>query len=105
MENVSDQTFRRFRQELKLDPETSADQLAHLVDAIKEIIRNEGGVITSNTIFFKSTGGPGHSVFMEYFVGIMMAYADFCALNQKINLAVVEKMDELGIKQLSHAVS
>lgn len=101
LENVSDQTFRRFRQEIRLAPETTAQQLNQLVDAIKEIIAGEGATITSNTIFFKTTGNQGHTIFMEYFVGISMAYADFCILNQKINLAVVTKMEELQIKQSS----
>ena len=105
MENVSDQTFRRFRQELRLDPAASADQLSQLVEAIKEMMRKHGAVITSHTIFLKSTGAPGHAVFMEYFVGIQMAYADFCALNQQINLEIVQKMEALDIKQLSHAVN
>lgn len=101
LENVSNQTFRRFRQEIRLDPETTAMQLQSLVDGIKTIIKAEGATISSNTIFFKTTGNQGHTVFMEYFVSISMTYADFCGLNQKINLAIVSKMDELGIKQAS----
>jgi len=101
MENVSNQTFRRFRQEIRLAPQTTAPQLDQLVTAIKAIVKEEGATITSNTIFFKSTGNQGHTIYMEYFVSISMAYADFCVLNQKINLAIVAQMDELQIKQSS----
>ena len=99
MENVSNQTFRRFRQELNLTAESTAEQLQGLVDAIKMIIQDQGDIITASTVFFKTTGNQGHVVFMEYFVGIAMSYADFCTLNQKINLEVVAAMQKSGIRQ------
>lgn len=100
LENVSNQTFRRFRQEIRLAPAATAGQLEEFVKAIKEIILAQGVTITSHTIFLKNTGNQGHIIFMEYFVSISMTYADFCALNQKINLAIVTKMEALALEQV-----
>jgi len=99
LENVSNQTFRRYRQEIKLAPAATTLQLENFVQAVREIILDQGAKVTSHTIFFKSTGNPGHIIFMEYFVSISMPYADFCALNQKINLAMVAKMEAMAIPQ------
>jgi MscS family membrane protein len=99
LENVSNQTFRRFRQEIRLAANSAAPQIEQLVTAIKDIIRAEGATITSNNIFFKNTGNQGNIIYMEYFVSISMPYADFCVLNQKINLAIVAKMEELQLQQ------
>ena len=63
------------------------------------MIQAEGITITSSTVFLKNTGNQGHVVFMEYFVSISMTYADFCVLNQKLNLAIVRKMDALQLRQ------
>jgi len=99
LENVSNQTFRRFRQELRLMADSGAPQIEALVTAVKGIILAEGAKMTSHNVFFKNTGNQGNIIYMEYFVSINMSYADFCQLNQKINLAIVAKMEELQLRQ------
>ncbi|SEA07729.1 MscS family membrane protein [Arachidicoccus rhizosphaerae] len=100
LENVSNQTFRRFRQEIRLIPGSQADQLEAFVKAIKDILKEQGNTITSNTVYLKNTGNQGHIIYMEYFVSISMTSADFYKLNEKINLSVISKMEQLQLQQV-----
>lgn len=105
LENVSNQTFRRFKQELKLAPVTLPEKLNALVSAVKARLEaDHPDLITSYNVFFKSTGDGSHVIYMEYFVEIALPYADFCLLNQRINLDIVGQMQSLDIEMAAAMV-
>lgn len=101
LENVSNQTLRRFTQNLLLVPETPPEKIDALVKDIREILASQApNPFTSSLVFFKTTGSVAHTVYMEYYVSISMSYNDFCMLNQKVNLEITKKMQEEGIEMV-----
>lgn len=98
LENISNQTFRRFTQNIHVAAGATNSQISGLVADIRSLLDVKlENPITSYNVFFKRTGNQANMVYMEYFVSISMSFADFCVLNQEVNLSVVDKMQDRGL--------
>lgn len=98
LENVSNQTFRKFSQILELDLSTKPEDIRKLIDAILELLKsNASNGVTNITVYFQQTGINSHKVYMEYFAQNNIALSRFQELNQEINLALIGIINTLKI--------
>lgn len=99
LENISNQTFRRFTQNMHIATGATNGQIAEFVTSIRALLEGKlNNPLTSYNVFFKETGTQANIIYMEYFVSISLVYADFCALNQEINLAIVGEVQDHGLE-------
>ena len=99
LENVSNQTYRKFSQTLELDLDTKPQAIEQLCAAILELLKSQASdSIVMPTVYCKSTGVNSHKIYMEYFGQMNMTYAQFIALVQKNNLRITGLIQNSGIR-------
>lgn len=99
LENVSNQTYRKFSQTLELDLDTKPEAVEKLCTDILNLLKAAASdSIVMPTVYFKSTGVNSHKIYMEYFGQMNMTYAQFIALVQRNNLRITELIQNSGIR-------
>lgn len=95
--NFSKRGSRRVKFNLGLVYSTKADQVKLAVEEITKILSENAHVDPSNiTVRFNSFGDSSLDIFISYHL-LTTEYAKYMALKEDNNLAVMEKLDELGI--------
>jgi len=96
LDNLSLRTFRRGVLNLELHPQTSREQLNQLLPALTNLLKQNKQVDTS-TILLTDINKDAFIVQAEYFV-LAGTQETFNNVKQEFNLAVINLVDELGIK-------
>lgn len=100
LDNVSLQSQRRAFVQLELSANTTALQLDQLVLRIENLMQQRRDRIESHTVFLQDIVKNSYIVSIEFFTAPIPA-ADFNQLRQRINLSVIELMDEMNIRLAS----
>ncbi|MBL7698436.1 MAG: mechanosensitive ion channel [Chitinophagaceae bacterium] len=97
LDNVSLQSQRRAFVQLEVSPHTTALQLDQLVLRIQNLMQQRKDRIENFTVFLQDIVKNTFVISVEYFTA-PIPVADFNELRQRINLGIVEVMDEMSIK-------
>lgn len=91
LENTSDQTRRRFNMTMELDINSSKEKMQQFLQKIREILKMEQNIIQDDSIsvYFTETGTKSNKIFIEYFTWMNISFAQFRALNERINLEII----------------
>lgn len=97
IDNWSKMPKRRVAQTVGVTYETTADEIERAVDAIREIVTNDEGVDKEFIVVqFTDFGDSSLNILLYYFT-VATAFADHLATKQRINVAVMRKLDEMGL--------
>jgi MscS family membrane protein len=97
IDNFSRMPKRHVRQIIGVTYETNADRMEQALRAIREILANEDGVDNDLCIVrFTDFGDSSLDILVNYFTTVT-AWDDHLAIREKINLAIMRKLDELGL--------
>lgn len=99
LENVSDQTRRRFTQVLEMSIRTSEQKMRAFIDAIRSIIASHEDVINdeSLSVYFTEAGVNANKISIEYFTWMNISFPAFRKLNEDINLEILQKAAEMDV--------
>lgn len=97
IDNWSKMPKRRVSQIVGVTYETTADEIERAVDAIREIVTNDEGVDKEFIVVqFTDFGDSSLNILLYYFT-VATAFADHLVTKQRINVAVMRKLDEMGL--------
>lgn len=98
LENISNQTYRRFSQMLELDLDTKPEAIEQLCEAILDLLKAEvaDGIVLP-TVYFKETGVNSQKIYMEYFGTMNLTLAVFRQQVQENNLKITKLIQSAGI--------
>ena len=97
IDNWSKMPKRRVSQIVGVTYETTADEIERAVDAIREIVANDEGVDKEFIVVqFTDFGESSLNILLYYFT-VATAFADHLVTKQRINVAVMRKLDEMGL--------
>lgn len=97
MDNISLQTQRRAFVQLEIHADTPHEMVNQLIYGIEELMLRRKDKIESHTVFLADIVKNAYVVSIEFFTATIPA-SDFNVLRQYINLAIIELMEERGIK-------
>ena len=97
IDNWSKMPKRRVYQTVGVTYETSAEQMEQAVAAIREIVENDEGVDKGFIVIrFTEFGDSSLNILIYYFTKDV-AFADHVATKERINLAVMSKLSDMGL--------
>jgi MscS family membrane protein len=97
IDNCSKMPKRRVYQTVGVTYETTADQMDQAVRAIREIVKNDSGVDTEFIVISFTDFGDSSLNILVYYFTKDIAFADHVATKERINLAIMHKLDEMGL--------
>ena len=97
MDNLSLRTQRRSFVQLELHSSTNHEQIDQLVLSIERIFQLRRTDIESYTVFLSDINKNAFVIHVEFFTATIPV-ADFNALRQQMNLAIIQKLEDLDIK-------
>jgi len=100
MDNLSLRTQRKAVVQLELNSETSHEQVHQFILGIERIIQEKKDRIENYTVYLSDINKNAFFVPVEFFTA-PIAVADFNALRQEVNLAIIELMREMEIRLAS----
>lgn len=100
LDNVSLQSQRRAALQLELSAQTTALQLDQLVLRIENLMQQRKDRIENHTVFLQDIVKNTFLISIEYFTA-PIPVADFNELRQRVNLTIIEIMNEMNIKLAS----
>ena len=97
VDNWSKMPKRRVKQTVGVTYETTPDQMEQAVKAIREIVENDDGVDKGFIVVrFTDFADSSLNILVYYFTKTV-GLADHLATKERINLAIMRKIDELGL--------
>jgi MscS family membrane protein len=100
LDNTSLQTQRRAFVQLEVSAQTTAEQLQQLVIRIENLMQQRNDRIESYTVFVQDIVKNTYWLSIEFFTAPIPT-ADFNELRQRMNLSIIELMNEMNIKLAS----
>lgn len=100
MDNLSLRTQRRAFVQLELSADTPKQTLGQLVPAIRNELDLRGDKIESASVFLSDITKNTYVVQVEFFTA-PIPIADFNALRQEVNLAIIQLMEDMSIRLAS----
>jgi len=97
IDNRSKMPKRRVYQTIGLTYETTADQMQQAVKAIREIIENDDGVDQEYIVVRFSDFADSSLNITVYYFTKPTAFADHMMVKERINLAIMRAIDDLGL--------
>ncbi len=97
MDNITLQTQRRAFVQLEISSETPHEVVNQLVYSIEELMQRRKDKVENYTVFLADIVKNTYVVTVEFFTATIPA-ADFNDLRQQVNLAIIEMMEERGVK-------
>ena len=97
IDNWSRMPKRRVSQTVRLPLDTTPEKLTQAVDAIREIVQSDEGVHEGfKLVCFTDFGESSLDILLYYFTAAT-AWADHLAVRSRINLAILRRLDALGL--------
>jgi MscS family membrane protein len=100
MDNLTLRTQRRAFLQLELSDETDPEAVNQLIIRIQHLFKVRNNVIENNTVFLSDINKNVFLVHVEFFTATIPV-ADFNALRQEMNLAIIGIMKEMNIRLAS----
>jgi MscS family membrane protein len=100
MDNLSLRTQRRAFVQLELNSETPHDTINQFVMRAQLIFQERNEQVESHTVFLADINKNAFILHIEFFTA-PIPIADFNALRQQVNLAIIELMEEMNIRLAS----
>jgi MscS family membrane protein len=97
MDNLSLRTQRRAFVQLELHSDTGHERVAQFVLATEALFQRKKDLVENYTVFLSDINKNAFIIHVEFFTATIPG-ADFNALRQEINLALIRIMDEMEIK-------
>jgi MscS family membrane protein len=97
MDNLSLRTQRRAFVQLEVQSATSHEQVNQLVLSIEKLFQLRKGEIENYTVFLSDINKNAFVVHVEFFTATIPA-ADFNAVRQRINLSIIQILEEMEIR-------
>jgi MscS family membrane protein len=97
MDNLSLRTQRRAFVQLELHASTSHEQVNQLVLSIEKLFQLRKSEIENYTVFLSDINKNAFVIHVEFFTATIPA-ADFNAIRQRINLAIIQILEEMDIR-------
>ena len=97
MDNITLQTQRRAFVQLEIHAETPHEIVNQLIFGIEELLQRRRDKVENYTVFLADIVKNSYVVTVEFFTATIPV-ADFNELRQYVNLAIIEMMEERGIK-------
>ncbi|MBO9572452.1 MAG: mechanosensitive ion channel [Chitinophagaceae bacterium] len=97
MDNITLQTQRRAFVQLELSADTPHEMVNQLILGIEEIMQRRSDKIENHTVFLADIIKNAYIINIEFFTATIPV-ADFNALRQYINLAIIELMSQMNIR-------
>ena len=97
IDNITLRTQRKVELRLEIGLRTGSQQIQLLLEAIR-LFLNSNKAVEQSTVFLSDTGKNAHVIIAEYFTGMQQSIEEFNRLKEKLNLAVIEKMEQAGIE-------
>jgi MscS family membrane protein len=95
LDNITLRTQRRVEIKLEVGLSATIDQLRKIIPAIKMLLQKDD--IESSTVFLSDTGKNAHIITIEFFTSMQQNIAEFNALREEINFAVIELLNKNGV--------
>lgn len=96
LDNITLRTQRRAEVKLEVGLSATLDQLRKIIPAIKLILQKND--IENSTVFLSDTGKNAHVITIEYFTSMQQTIAEFNALREEINFAVIDLLNKSGVE-------
>jgi len=97
VENLSRMSRRRVMQTLGLPYKTGPDEMERAVAAVRETVAGDSGVDPEDVVVrFSDFGATGLQVLVIYYTRAV-AYGEHLAAKERVNLAVMRRLRELGL--------
>ena len=100
MDNLTLRTQRRAFVQLELHAETSHELVSRFVQRVITLMEQKAGRVENHTVFLSDISKSAFVIHIEFFTA-PLPVADFNAIRQEINLAVIELMEEMNIRLAS----
>jgi MscS family membrane protein len=97
MDNLSLRTQRRAFVQLEVHSATSHEQVNQLVLSIEKLFQLRKGEIENYTVFLSDINKNAFVIHVEFFTATIPA-ADFNAIRQRINLSIIQILEEMDIR-------
>ena len=95
LDNITLRTQRRVEVKLEVGLSATIDQLHKIIPAIKMLLQKDD--IENSTVFLSDTGKNAHIITIEFFTTMQQNVAEFNALREEINFAVIELLNKNGV--------
>lgn len=95
VDNLSLRTQRRADLKLEIDPATTAIQISHLLDGIRDILQRP--IIENRNIYLNDIVQHAYLIQADYYT-LPVPVEEFNELKQEVNLEVIHLMEKLEIK-------
>ncbi len=95
IDNITLRTQRKVELRLELELSATADQLAKLTPAIKDILQKPA--IENRVVYLMDTGKSAHIMAIDYFSTMEQPIEDFFRLREQVNLEVIGLLEKSGI--------
>ena len=92
LDNITLRTQRRVEVKLEVGLSATIDQLHKIIPAIKMLLQKDD--IENSTVFLSDTGKNAHIITIEFFTTMQQNVAEFNALREEINFAVIELLNK-----------
>ena len=96
LDNITLRTQRRVEVKLEVGLSATIDQLHKIIPAIKMLLQKDD--IENSTVFLSDTGKNAHIITIEFFTTMQQNVAEFNALREEINFAVIELLNKNGVE-------
>ena len=96
LDNITLRTQRRVEVKLEVGLSATIDQLHKIIPAIKMLLQKDD--IENSTVFLCDTGKNAHIITIEFFTTMQQNVAEFNALREEINFAVIELLNKNGVE-------
>ena len=97
VDNFSLRTQRKGEYVFELDLKTTADEIINLIAQIKNIFSNISEVEDFN-VHLSDIGKLSHNITYNFFIASDTTLVEFNSIKEKINIAIVKKVEEMGLK-------
>jgi MscS family membrane protein len=97
LDNLSLRSQRRAFVQLELHSSTSHEQVSQLILSIENLLQLRKSEIENYTVFLSDINKNAFVVHIEFFTATI-PIADFNALRQQINLAIIQNMEDMDIR-------
>jgi MscS family membrane protein len=98
IENMNARPKRRIKMTIGVTYDTNANQMEQALDSIREILRTHPGVDQAYwLVYFTDFGSSSLDIFLYYF-SASTVWAQYLEVRQKVNLAIMRKLEELGLE-------
>lgn len=92
IDNISLRTQRKAELRLELSLRANSTELFNFLESIRHLLKDTAEV-ENYAVFLADTGKNAHLVSIEFYAGMQMNIDEFNQLREKINLAIIEKLE------------